>query len=776
MDSSDGIKMKFSTTLFALFLSIIVIVNSSAQTKAPTPTPKPTPTDMFDLSDLGDYLGTIKEGSSAWDIFKVTQLMEERKYDDAIKIFNESLKADDTNAYIRGYRALAYYYKRDLDKALIDATASLKKDPIEVRALDVRAMIERDRGKSEAAKKDFELAIEISTKAIKARPGSMDDYFARAETYRLMGENAKAAADYRKTLELSPAYNFADTHLKLVTGVQQPKIGVRQPPIVDDETEFQAHAKEFERLAPLLEEAGDKADAYENALKFDNKKNNRNAYFRAAADNSICKALADYDALYDLASAEANAMADMVQSGASEKTSDLAVKASDAENTIEGLGGDILTRQMIWKCVAEKTGTTTVSPPPVTDLKSRTKAAIDKKDYDTILSELNGLITKDKKNSEAFALRGDIYLAQTKTELARADYNQAIKLSPKTSAYYYKRGMSFLENPAYSILTAMADYSKAIELDPTNSDAYKQRGLHYMMDLQFAPAKSDFLAVLKLTPNDAQVNYRLGRIYVKENNADAAIACFSTSIKADPKFPWVYAERGEVYEYLNKNNEAIADYSQTIRLEPNLPAGYYDRSRLYVKLKDYALGVADMTKIISFTDRSSGDYLRRGDIYVAWGKYDEALADYQSAIYMSPNDPAPKKHYNDLVPIINAARATAPTMSAIYNPALAAYTPIEKELSTRVDTYLNLKKSKDASPATGKSPLCNHIPYLITLTDKALVAINPIQLLFLKGSLKGFSEQIDFIEDREKRLENTKKMLEKDISTFSCQTKIYYVE
>ncbi|MBK9768590.1 MAG: hypothetical protein IPP63_17160 [Chloracidobacterium sp.] len=71
--------------------------------------------------------------------------MEERKYDDAIKIFNESLKADDTNAYIRGYRALAYYYKRDLDKALIDAAASLKKDPIEVRALDVRAMIERSR-------------------------------------------------------------------------------------------------------------------------------------------------------------------------------------------------------------------------------------------------------------------------------------------------------------------------------------------------------------------------------------------------------------------------------------------------------------------------------------------------------------------------------------------------------------------------------------------------------------------------------------------------------
>ncbi|MBK9768587.1 MAG: tetratricopeptide repeat protein [Chloracidobacterium sp.] len=213
---------------------------------------------------------------------------------------------------------------------------------------------------------------------------------------------------------------------------------------------------------------------------------------------------------------------------------------------------------------------------------------------------------------------------------------------------------------------------------------------------------------------------------------------FSTSIKADPKFPWVYAERGEVYEYLNKNNEAIADYSQTIRLEPNLPAGYYDRSRLYVKLKDYALGVADMTKIISFTDRSSGDYLRRGDIYVEWGKYDEALADYQSAIYMSPNDPAPKKHYNDLVPIINAARATAPTMSAIYNPALAAYTPIEKELSTRVDTYLNLKKSKDASPATGKSPLCNHIPYLITLTDKALVAINPIQLLFLWAASKAF--------------------------------------
>ena len=75
MDSPDDIKMKFSTTLFALFLSIIVIVNSPAQTKAPTPTPKPTTTDMFDLSDLGDYLGPIEEGSSACDIFQVTPLL-----------------------------------------------------------------------------------------------------------------------------------------------------------------------------------------------------------------------------------------------------------------------------------------------------------------------------------------------------------------------------------------------------------------------------------------------------------------------------------------------------------------------------------------------------------------------------------------------------------------------------------------------------------------------------------------------------------------------------
>ncbi|MEP6947191.1 MAG: tetratricopeptide repeat protein [Acidobacteriota bacterium] len=758
-------------SLFALFLVVCSLgfsVEALAQTKAPSPTPKPSPKDMLDMSDLGDYLGPLKEKSDAWDILKVPQLMEERKYDDAIVIFNGYLKKGGPNAFIFSYRALAYYYKKDSDKALNDVTASLKKDPAEVRAIYVRALIEKDRGQNDASKKDFDLAIDISNNAIKTTPGLTDAYFTRAETYRLMGENAKAAADYRKTLELSSGYPLAAEHLKLVAGV-------RQPPIVDDETAFKAHAKEFEHLAPLLEEAGDKADAYENALKFDNKKNNRNAFYRAADDNSICKALADYDALYDLASAESIEMSDLVESGRIDSKSDLAVKASDAADTMAGLGGDILTRQLIWKCLAQKTGATAVPPPAVTDLKTETKPATEKVDYDLALRSMNGLLAKDSKDVKALALRGDIYLAQKKTELARADYSQAIKLSPSTSAYYYQRGMSFLASPGFSTPAAMADLTKAIELNNNNADAHKQRGLLYIADLKFAEAKADLLSVAAGNPNDSVTNYHLGRIYVKENNADQAINYFTRSIKAEPKFPYAYVERGQVYEFLKKNDEALADYTQTIKLLPDSSIGYTYRSALYFKLEKYPLAVADVTKNISFPDRASGDYMRRALMYEGWGKYDEALADLQSAIGLAPNDAWLKKHYNELVPTVNAARATAKEMSVPYKAAFDIYDPIEADLAAKIDIYIALKKSKEATPAVGKSPVCAQIPILTALTTKAITAFAPLKQLYDQGKLKGSSDQIDFVDDRIHKLDNTQKMLEHDKKVFSCQP-VYYVE
>jgi len=540
----------------------------------------------------------------------------------------------------------------------------------------------------------------------------------------------------------------------------------------DAETEFKAHQKEFDELKPQFDAAGAKVEKIEKDLIADNRKSGRGDYTKNAGSPSICSALADYDGLYDKTFAEWIAMADMIESGKIAKTSPLRDAADRAYTAMLGKGGDLKTRQMIWECGKFLYGTAAA---PAQDLATRTKAAIKKKDYDAVLAELNDRISKNKKDAEAFALRGDIYLAQNQVELARADYDRAVNLSPKTANYYYKRGMSYRESPNYDIKASDSDLAKALELDPNNSGALTVKGFGLMAENKIAEAKAVFENAVRTDPSNGPALYRLGDIAVKENNAAAAIDLYTRSIAADPTNEFAYGSRAEVYTFLKQYDKAVADYDKVIEIDPKREYGWGNRASLYFKLGIYDLAVEDYTKILTFTTTPDGYTRDRGAAYEAWGKYDEALADYKTVMDRNRWDKSWPARYNKLVEVTNAARATAKEMSAVFNPALDAYTPLEKELANQLDPFVKLKTKSKTPSEDERKTLCSQIPDLKSLTNRTIIAFGPIQQLYNDGKLKGFSDQIDFAEDRMVKLSNTKKMLDRDDINYKCHP-IYFVE
>ena len=409
------------------------------------------------------------------------------------------------------------------------------------------------------------------------------------------------------------------------------------------------------------------------------------------------------------------------------------------------------------------------------DLATRTKAAIKKNDYAAVLEEINGRISKNKKDAEALSLRGDIYLAQKQTELARADYSQAIKLSPKTSLYYYKRGMSYQESPGYNLQTATADNDKALELDPNNSGALTEKGYNFNREKKTTEAKAAFEAAVKSDPSNGPAYYQLGAIAIAENNPATALDALTRSIAADPNYMYSYGSRAEVYEFLKEYDKASDDYDKIVELMPNQEYGYGNRARFYTRMKRYALAVQDYTKILTFTTTPDGYIRDRGTAYELWGKYDEALADYKTYITKNPWDKVMLERANKLVDTTNAARATAKEMSVPFNAAIEAYSPIETDLGKKIDSYRALRDSKMLVSVNGVHPLCSQIKTLEALLSKAIIAFNPVQQLYDQGKLKGFSDQIDFAEDRSVKLRNTKKMFDNDKYTYGCEP-IYFVE
>src|SRR5947207_13098931 len=61
----------------------------------------------------------------------------------------------------------------------------------------------------------------------------------------------------------------------------------------------------------------------------------------------------------------------------------------------------------------------------------RAHMAVNDGKYDEAVEQAGKAIQLDAKNGEAYLLRGQVYAAQRKHELAIADFNQVIKFNPK---------------------------------------------------------------------------------------------------------------------------------------------------------------------------------------------------------------------------------------------------------------------------------------------------------------------------------------------------------
>jgi len=69
--------------------------------------------------------------------------------------------------------------------------------------------------------------------------------------------------------------------------------------------------------------------------------------------------------------------------------------------------------------------------------------------------------------------RGLAHAAKKEFEKAIADYDQAIRLSPRNAKAYYDRGLARVELKRFD--QALADYDATIRLDPRFDEAYLSR-------------------------------------------------------------------------------------------------------------------------------------------------------------------------------------------------------------------------------------------------------------------------------------------------------------
>ncbi|MFH1266053.1 MAG: tetratricopeptide repeat protein [Planctomycetota bacterium] len=217
------------------------------------------------------------------------------------------------------------------------------------------------------------------------------------------------------------------------------------------------------------------------------------------------------------------------------------------------------------------------------------------------------VMSQTPRTWQGFMARAYAYRGKGQLELAIADLDEAVRLTPEPSASVYeRRGWFQLELRNYEL--ALADLEETIRLSP-------------------APLASTY--------------HRRALAHSGLGHHDEALADFDEAIRLSPKpdaLTYIYADRGDLYTTLGRHEEALADYDRIIELHPSAAHLYNLRGDLYSTLERHEEALADYDRSIELNPTAWHLYKRRGVAHFHLGNFDEALADIAKAVELRPDD------------------------------------------------------------------------------------------------------------------------------------------
>ena len=112
-------------------------------------------------------------------------------------------------------------------------------------------------------------------------------------------------------------------------------------------------------------------------------------------------------------------------------------------------------------------------------------------------------------------------------------------------------------------------FEEILKIDPNHFNSICHLGLIFSSTKKFELASKMFLSALKINPNNASINNNLGNIYFELGDIQKSLNFFSNAIKVDPNFIDAHFNSSLVLKSIGKLNEAIDHLNNIIKVNPD---------------------------------------------------------------------------------------------------------------------------------------------------------------------------------------------------------------
>ncbi len=242
--------------------------------------------------------------------------------------------------------------------------------------------------------------------------------------------------------------------------------------------------------------------------------------------------------------------------------------------------------------------------------------------------------------------RGQIYADAGNSELADADFEEALNFDPHNWRALHNRGVSYAESGKFA--EAFDDFNTVIESNPNFAKAYTNRATLFVQAGDLENAENDYQSACQLDAKLASARLGLARVCHLSGRWDDALKHFTAAAKLDPENPGILCSRGDLLSDMGQYADALASYAMAIEVKPSFGHAYRNGAWLLATCPDAQFRDPE-NAILGAKQALECEY---GERYVALdtlaaalasaGEFDKAIATLEEAIELAPSTVRPE--------------------------------------------------------------------------------------------------------------------------------------
>jgi tetratricopeptide (TPR) repeat protein len=177
-------------------------------------------------------------------------------------------------------------------------------------------------------------------------------------------------------------------------------------------------------------------------------------------------------------------------------------------------------------------------------------------------------IELNPKDPEPFGQRGLIFGQMGLYLQAVADLTECLQLSPEGPTAvdaHINRGYAYVQ--LKQLDKALADYNEALRINPRSAIALEYRAGIYFQQSKLKEALAEFNEAVAIQPAIAELRLNRGLVFRKMGQIDRAIEDFNEAIKLNPNYVAAYIDRGRAFQEKKLTAQAEDDFKKAKELQ-----------------------------------------------------------------------------------------------------------------------------------------------------------------------------------------------------------------